>query len=94
MEFSYANYDKLKFDIALEEEGDVHARLYIRIKEVRIAIHIIEQAVRNTLYARTKKEERSSLKKNSCAIGITEGWRGEIVLFSFTTDSSGNIRQS
>jgi Ni,Fe-hydrogenase III large subunit/Ni,Fe-hydrogenase III component G len=98
IEFPYANYDLLKFDIAQEEIGDVHARLYVRIKEIRTASQIIVLAVRNIADLpvgkagdkELKTDEKISLKKNSCAIGITEGWRGEIV-YLVTTDSLGEI---
>ncbi len=91
IEFPYANYKLLKFDIALEEEGDVRARMYVRIKEVLTTIQIIEQAVRKMpIDEEFKVNGKISLRKNSCAIGITEGWRGEIVYFVIT-DSLGNI---
>jgi len=91
IEFPYANYNLMDFNIALEDEGDVRARLYVRIKEVYTSIQIIEQAIR-TIPAdeECKLIEKINLKKNSCAIGITEGWRGEIVYF-VTTDSLGEI---
>src|SRR5450759_1132362 len=34
IDYPYAAYDRLKFTIALEKEGDVRSRLYVRIKEV------------------------------------------------------------
>lgn len=90
-EFPYANYDLLNFDISLEESGDVRARLYVRIKEVHASIRIIEQAIKNIpVNENTMYDQELNLRKSSCAIGITEGWRGEIVYF-VATDSAGAI---
>ena len=37
-----------------------------------------------------RAERALELKKNSCAVGMTEGWRGEIVYF-VKTDANGDI---
>ncbi len=41
----YAAYDRLEFDVVVEEEGDVHARALVRAKETYESISIIEQAL-------------------------------------------------
>ncbi len=91
IEYPYAMYHKLPFEISLEKDGDVYARLYVRIKEVQTSMNILEQ----TLEAmpsdtKIKFEGDVVMRANSCALGITEGWRGEIVYFVFT-DNNGEI---
>ena len=39
----YAPYDELEFEIPVLEEGDVNARLWIRVREVEQSIRLIEQ---------------------------------------------------
>lgn len=91
IEYPYAVYDKLKFDMALEKNGDVRSRLYVRVKEVYSSINIIEQALRGLdADGAIKTDKNINFKKNSYAIGIAEGWRGDIVYF-VVTDSAGNI---
>jgi Ni,Fe-hydrogenase III large subunit/Ni,Fe-hydrogenase III component G len=90
IEFSYAAYDKLKFEMALENEGDVCARFYVRVKEVYSSINILEQALNNLPTGKIKSEDEVVLRKNSLAVGITEAWRGEVV-YLVITDASGNI---
>ena len=93
IEYPYAAYDKLKFEIALEKEGDVNARLHVRIKEVyssmKILRFVLEKLAAETTGEIVAKKE-IVLPKNSLAVGVTEGWRGEIVYF-VVTDSRGEI---
>lgn len=91
IDFPYAAYNKVKFEIASEEEGDVNARFKIRIKEVRSSMKILGQALKNlTESEKICSTETISLKKDFYAIGVSEGWRGDIVYF-VATDSNGNI---
>lgn len=91
IDYPYAAYDKIKFDIATEKQGDVYARFNVRIKEVYSSIEIIKSAlekmVKGDIAAVTKTV---SLKKNFYGVGMTEGWRGDI-LYLVSTDSKGNI---
>jgi len=90
-EYLYAAYSKLDFKMALEKGGDVNARLKIRIKEAYSSIYLIKQALEDMPYEGDLKYNKEMLfKKNSFSIGITEGWRGEIVYF-VVTDENGNI---
>ncbi|PKL72244.1 hypothetical protein CVV26_02505 [Candidatus Kuenenbacteria bacterium HGW-Kuenenbacteria-1] len=40
--YPYAIYDQIKFDIALEKDGDVYSRFRVRVKEVFTSINIID----------------------------------------------------
>lgn len=91
IEYPHAAYDKIPFAIALEESGDVYARLYVRIKEAHTSFEILNQALRAMpKSAEPLSDKKTAFEKNSCAIGITEGWRGEIVYFVHT-DAQGKI---
>jgi Ni,Fe-hydrogenase III large subunit/Ni,Fe-hydrogenase III component G len=90
-EYPYAAYDMLKFDIALENEGDVLARWSVRIKEVHSSMAILEQALQNMpLDKELTAGKKLALRNNSCGVGITEGWRGDIVYF-VVTDKAGDV---
>src|SRR2546423_3977153 len=41
--FAYPPYDQLSFDVPTLEEGDVNARVWIRIREVEQSLSLIEQ---------------------------------------------------
>jgi Ni,Fe-hydrogenase III large subunit len=53
-------------------------------------LEIIEEALNNLPAGEIRNNKNINLRKNSLAIGITEGWRGDIVYFVIT-DSAGNI---
>ena len=66
----------------------------MKLKEVRASFKILAEAL-NQLRSfkdiyEIKFAGNVSFKKNSLAIGITEGWRGEIV-YLVITDSDGNV---
>lgn len=93
VEYPYAGYSKLgHFEIALEQKGDVYARFHVRIKEVETSIALITEALQKITDEpmHLPKNETIKLKKNALAIGVVEGWRGDIVYF-VTTDAQGEI---
>lgn len=89
VEYPYAAYPDLEVKIALQERGDVYARFKVRTEEVYNSLDIISQALEKlpngSIASPIKK-----LRKNSKAIGIAEGWRGDIV-YVVITDDKGEI---
>jgi Ni,Fe-hydrogenase III large subunit len=92
IDFPYAAYAKLNFEMALETEGDVKARLDVRIKEIYSSIAIILEALERIPDGNIFLEKVIELKKNSYAVSLAEGWRGEIVYF-MATDTEGKINR-
>lgn len=91
LDFPYAAYDEVGMSaIEPENEGDVCARFYVRIKEVCTSMEMIQNALHELPAGTIHATNNNTLKKNSVAVSIVEGWRGQIVYF-VTTDSSGNI---
>jgi len=91
IDYSYAAYDKIQLEIATEETGDVNARFKVRIKEVYSSIKILVEALEKLVDDEELfSSQNTSLKKDAYAIGIVEGWRGDIVYF-IATDRNGNI---
>jgi len=93
IEYPYAVYNKFKFNIALEKNGDVLARWMVRIKEIHSSMFILEEAILEIPSdKKLKSDKKAILRKNSYGIGIAEGWRGDIVYFVIT-DSSGHVNR-
>lgn len=84
----YAAYGELGFaqeDVAQETTGDVCARFRVRVKEVRVAVRLIQDALNKLPAGPTlSSPDKITLQKNSLAIGCAEGWRGEILYFVAT----------
>ncbi|HEX3984302.1 MAG TPA: hydrogenase expression protein HypE [Acidisoma sp.] len=76
----YAPYGELDFEVPVLSQGDVHARLWIRVLEIEQSLRLIEQitmrlpggAVRAELPAREQPSEGSAL---------VEGFRGDIFVW-------------
>jgi Ni,Fe-hydrogenase III large subunit/Ni,Fe-hydrogenase III component G len=82
-------YGSLPFHVHTCDEGDVLARMNVRIDEVRESFALIEQLKSRTLGepVRTGVVNVPPLHQ---ALGYVEGWRGEIVHWAMT-DAEGNI---
>ncbi|MDO8602837.1 MAG: NADH-quinone oxidoreductase subunit C [Candidatus Omnitrophota bacterium] len=83
-------YKEAKFKIAIQESGDVLARLRIRIFEFEESCRLIEEFVGKLSI--DGKIRVSAILKEGSALGYAEGWRGP-VLYWLKTDSAGLIER-
>lgn len=90
IDYPYAAYAELPFPLSTETSGDVAARYRVRIKEVYTSLDIIELALSKIPDGEIIATTSLTLKKDSLAIGIAEGWRGDVV-YTVSTDSQGAI---
>jgi Ni,Fe-hydrogenase III large subunit len=77
----YAPYGELTFEIPVRKEGDVDARVWIRIREVEQSLAIIEQII-NRLPAGPIRNDLDPAvhAKESCeGLSLVEGFRGDIL---------------
>jgi Ni,Fe-hydrogenase III large subunit len=95
-DFPYAAYAELPLAVAIETSGDVQARYRVRIKEVYSSMQLLTQALtklpQGEICVKNALSESAALKKNAYAVGIAEGWRGDIVYF-VSTDVDGKIKR-
>ena len=90
-DYPYAGYPDILFAVSLQNDGDVRARFGVRVKEIYASMAIIKQSLHKLPNASgLSSTSDSKLKKNSIGIGITEGWRGDIV-YTVLTDEDGKI---
>lgn len=91
VDYPYAVYGQCTVPIALEHDGDVYSRFRVRVKEVLTSLSIIRGMLKTLLGDETLISiPGRPLKPDSYAVGITEGWRGDIV-YVVATDSKGKI---
>ena len=91
VDYPYAAYDKFPPEIATEESGDVYARFSVRVREVYSSLDLIKKALLEMPGSGDVHLPRGDhFKKNSYAVGIVEGWRGDIVCL-IATDAQGSI---
>jgi Ni,Fe-hydrogenase III large subunit/Ni,Fe-hydrogenase III component G len=73
----YAAYPDLRFPVPVFQEGDVWARMMVRVKEAHASVELIHQALAGmpagVIFCRLP-----TLPSGSSAFGLVEGWRGPI----------------
>jgi Ni,Fe-hydrogenase III large subunit len=76
---AYAPYDQLDFEVPVRDDGDVNARLWIRVREVEQSMRLIEQ-----LLARLPQGAlRAKIGKPNGVVegvGLTEAFRGDVLV--------------
>jgi Ni,Fe-hydrogenase III large subunit len=86
----YAPYDELQFDVPVLEDGDVNARVWIRIREIEQSIALIEQILSRLPEGPVGAGSAGAGKSAAEGIGIVEGFRGDILVW-VRIDDSGRI---
>lgn len=82
-------YPSLRFQVALRPEGDVLARMNVRIAEIRESFAILGQ-LQDQYPGEAIRKDPFAVPPLQQALGYVEGWRGEIVHWAMT-DAAGNI---
>jgi len=77
----YAPYGELDFDVPLREEGDVDARVWIRIREIEQSLGLIEQIIEKLPQGPVRIEalDAGPLKEAREGLALVEGFRGDIL---------------
>jgi Ni,Fe-hydrogenase III large subunit len=85
--FAYPPYDQLSFEIPVLQEGDVNARVWIRIREVEQSLALIEQILdglpHGPICAPVEPREGEG-------VALVEGFRGDILVW-LRLDHTGRI---
>lgn len=81
-------YASLRFEVPVEEGGDVRARLMVRAREVEQSLSILKQALESLPDSPLVVRLPSQLPPFSAALGWAEGWRGPC-LHWVETDAEG-----
>jgi Ni,Fe-hydrogenase III large subunit/Ni,Fe-hydrogenase III component G len=83
-------YSALRFQVPVEEGGDVRARLMVRAREVEQSLSILRQALEGLPEGQILATLPEALPSSSSALGWAEGWRGEC-LHWIQTDENGHV---
>jgi Ni,Fe-hydrogenase III large subunit len=76
----YPPYDQANFKVALEDQGDVASRFWVRYKEINASLKLIKQFIAQLAAGATLAEWQTP-PAGSEALSIIEGWRGEITAY-------------
>jgi len=85
----YAPYDALKFEVPVLNEGDVDARVWIRIREIEQSLSLIRQLLDGLPAAPSRTEIPA---RGGEAMAIVEGFRGDVLVW-LRLDASGRVER-
>ncbi len=77
---SYPPYDALAFEVPVLEEGDVNARIWLRIKEVGQSLSLIRQIL-DKLPAGAIAADPRKAGQGGEGVALVEGFRGDILVW-------------
>jgi Ni,Fe-hydrogenase III large subunit len=76
----YAPYDHLGVDVPVESNGDVAARFWVRYKELRAAMRLMKQLLRQLPESELRATWQTP-QADAESVAAVEGWRGEVLCF-------------
>jgi Ni,Fe-hydrogenase III large subunit len=76
----YPPYDRLKFDVPVFHDGDVNARVWVRIREVEQSVSIIEQISAGMPAGRARIDLPASSERRE-GISLVEAFRGDLLVW-------------
>lgn len=85
----YAPYDQLTFDVPKRDEGDVDARIWIRIREVEQSLSMIAQIL-HQLPSGPIHTPAVPAGEPRQGLGLVEGFRGDILVW-VSLDAKGHL---
>jgi Ni,Fe-hydrogenase III large subunit len=74
----YPPYDSLRFEVPVLEEGDVNARVWIRIREVEQSLSLVEQILERLPTGPVRTDVP---RKAGEGMALVEGFRGEVLVW-------------
>lgn len=74
----YPPYDRLRFEVPVRTEGDVNARVWIRIREVEQSLALVEQLVRGLPDGRVRTDV---IPRPGEGMALVEAFRGDVLVW-------------
>jgi Ni,Fe-hydrogenase III large subunit len=89
----YPPYDELQFDVPVQEEGDVNARVWIRIREIEQSMSIIDQILGRLPSGPIRSSPEAPPAMDRCeGVALVEGFRGDVLIW-VRIGSDGSIER-
>jgi Ni,Fe-hydrogenase III large subunit len=77
---AYPPYDSLRFDVPVLREGDVNARVWIRVREVEQSLSLIDQIL-DRLPEGPLRATADQVREPREGMAIVEGFRGDVLVW-------------
>lgn len=79
--FGYPPYDELDFEVAVRSEGDVNARVWVRIAEIYQSISLLNQILDRLPASDLRVDLPSRVNGPREGLAVVEGFRGDILVW-------------
>ena len=76
----YAPYDQLEFEAPVRDDGDVNARVWIRIREVEQSLRLIDQILERLPEGRIHTDRAKSGGTRE-GLALVEAFRGDVLIY-------------
>jgi Ni,Fe-hydrogenase III large subunit len=77
---AYPPYDELEFEAPVRDDGDVNARVWIRIREIEQSLKLIEQILER-LPEGTVQADLGKASGAGEGLGLVESFRGDVLVY-------------
>jgi Ni,Fe-hydrogenase III large subunit len=88
----YAPYERLSFEVPVLKEGDVNARVWIRIREIQQSLSLLEQILDQLPAGNTSTAVSAATGTRREGIALIESFRGDILAW-LRIDAAGNVER-
>jgi Ni,Fe-hydrogenase III large subunit len=86
----YPPYEQLQFDVVIRREGDVDARVWVRIKEIDQSLSLVQQILDRLPESGLQAEMRFDSDRTREAAAVVEGFRGDVFVW-LRLDEAGSV---
>ncbi len=80
-DLAYAPYDKLTFTVPVLEEGDVNARIWIRLKEINESLSLLDQLLRDLPPGPLGEPITDAGMEAAEGMAVVEAFRGDVLIW-------------
>lgn len=87
---AYPPYNELKFDVPILDDGDVNARVWIRIREIEQSVALIEQILDGLPDGPVRIPPEAIVTGPAEGLGLVEGFRGDVLVWA-RLDQAGRV---
>lgn len=77
----YSPYDQLTFDVPVRDDGDVNARVWVRIREVEQSLALISQITKRLPVGPVLAEVPLPASGSAEGMALVEGFRGDVLVW-------------
>jgi Ni,Fe-hydrogenase III large subunit len=80
-DLAYAPYDSVRFEVPVRQDGDVNARVWIRIREIEQSLSILDQLLETMPQGPIRESVEEAPSDPSEGMAVVEAFRGDVLVW-------------